>query len=154
MHHYKTHYDRNNAFLADNLNTVITSLKQSCYIKGSILEMGVNLLGPTLNHLQLIGNIRDLTFQSGLELARTLRRDSHPMLKAMAIGYRINYGSSREFSYNPDTLVKDENHTLRILALPSLASGLHGLGSVSPDKLKLAKPSENPNCDYPMIVAD
>lgn len=146
---YKTHYDRNNRFLAGNISTIVTTLRQACYLRGGVLD-ATSMLANNLPGLELLfGNIRDKTFQAAIELARTLPPESHPMLEKQANGlFTRQFKNVRFFESMPPSLASAETNARALLRGPLfLTSALPGLGSRSWSDLAANPPSANARCN-------
>lgn len=149
---YKTLYDKNNAFLASRISTVIGSLKDSCYIKGSLLPLGSRLMDQVSATAVVFGLVRDKTFQTGMTLARTLDRKEHPMLRETSEGrWEVEYADFKAFSETPRILRELETDALKLFANESFTWITKSFGGLRTSELRRITPSENPKCEYPRI---
>lgn len=75
---FKPTFDSFNVFLSDNLHTVAQVLLREKRIECRIFELAARAVGLTKAPKQLFKEIRDETFQHGLELSRTWPKGLHP----------------------------------------------------------------------------
>ena len=148
---YKELYDKNNAFLATNLPTVIDTLRSACYLAGNAIPAGARLaaLFPTG---EVFGNIRDQTFAAALTTARTIIPAEHPMITREGGLNVVQYGSFRAFKVNPQALRAAEANARGILAGDALTWLFKPFGSLSGRALEANKPSLSGSCDYPQLA--
>ncbi|MEY2987886.1 MAG: hypothetical protein RJB13_1407 [Pseudomonadota bacterium] len=76
---FKPTFDSFNVFLSDNLHTVAQVLLKEKRIECSIFELAARAVGLSKAPKQLFKEIRDKTFQLGLELSRTWPKGLHPL---------------------------------------------------------------------------
>lgn len=150
MKRYKNHYDRNNQFLAENLQTVITSLTQACYMKQiPVFSASARLLRGNPLLTQVFGSIRDRTFHGGLTLGQYAPPEQNPLLTRTEGGLWMRqferFATYRTF---PLPLAKVEGHARTTLGAPLVLTQLLAPagGSLGWDQLAADPPSLRPEC--------
>ncbi len=118
---FKPTFDSFNVFLSDNLHTVAQVLLKEKRIDCRIFEFVARAVGLTKAPEQIFKEIRDETFQLGLELSKTWPKGLHP-LTAGEQYWRVDkiFG---EFAKTPEALQalhEHGNNTLDVLKNPLL----------------------------------
>lgn len=148
---YKLLYDKNNAFLARNVVTVIETLKNACYLRKGLLTAGAPIVNELPINALLFGQLRDQTFATAIELASTIRRQNHPMLTLSKDGnWQIEYSSVRNFVETPAILFELESTARKTFSSDALGWLLKPLGGRDDSDLRRIRPSVNPSCRYPL----
>lgn len=147
---YKTLYDKNNGFLAKHISTVISTLKRACYVKTGLASAGAPFVNNLPINALVFGHLRDLTFESAIKLASSLKRQNHPMLRQTETGeWALEYSTYRGFSLAPTGLLELEAHARNTFANASWSWILKPLGGLDATDLSRLQPSQNPACLYP-----
>jgi hypothetical protein len=149
---YKSLYDKNNAFLARHVETVIKTLASACYIRKGLVTAGASVVNGLPINTLVFGQLRDQTFAAAIELASSIRRQNHPMLVRSEDGsWQIEYERVTNFRVTPTTLLELESSARKTLSSNALAWILKPLGGQTLSDLALIRPSINPACAYPRL---
>lgn len=143
LRRYKPDYDLNNRFLAKNISTVMSSLKDSCLLRGNLATIGAQFL----EHLPLqilFEQIRNATFEAALSAALTAEVDNHPMLSLVNGKFQAQYNEFSEWDLAPKQITDAEQYARTLFANSIIQSGLSRLGSMSWEELAEKQPSKNP----------
>lgn len=148
---YKSLYDKNNAFLARHVETVIDTLKDACYLRKGLVTAGAPIVNELPINALLFGQLRDQTFATAIELASTIRRQNHPMLTLSNEGiWQIEYTAVRNFVATPAILLELESTARKTFSNDALGWILKPLGGRDNSDLRRIRPSVNPSCRYPL----
>ena len=152
---YKSLYDKNNAFLARHIVTVIETLKDACYLRKGLVTAGAPIVNELPINALIFGQLRDQTFATAIELASTIRRHNHPMLTMSKDGtWQIEYAKVRDYVTTPAILLELEATARKTLSSDALGWVLKPLGGRDESDLRRIRPSVNPSCRYPSPIHD
>jgi hypothetical protein len=147
MQAYKQLYDKNNAFLAVNINRVLQTLKDGCLIQGDVIQAG-GYLASALGGLDtaLFASIRNDTFTAAMTTAANFDPSTHPMLAFEDGLYVAQYAQFATFTQMPAPLAATEARARGLLTSSAITWSFPLLGSQSWSQLAAAKPSLQPQC--------
>ena len=128
---YKDLYDKNNAFLAKHIETVLNSLTSGCYIKNDGLTTAAQI-AEKLNLAQPVFKlIRDKTFETAIYLADKVKKEEHPMLEVRESLSYIAYGNYKPWKVEPDKLKKLKFNTQFLFHPPGISVVTKALGALT-----------------------
>ncbi|NBX16264.1 MAG: hypothetical protein EBR09_02750 [Proteobacteria bacterium] len=114
---FKPVYDAFNVFLSNNLHTVADVLVRENRVGCNLFRPAAKFAEITGAPAAIFGNIRDKTFEFGLELSKTWPRGLHPFT-AGEPAWNVEK-TFAAFAKEPDALKGLQEHTLRSAALLS-----------------------------------
>ncbi|MES2745935.1 MAG: hypothetical protein V4655_10940 [Bdellovibrionota bacterium] len=114
---YKPTFDAFNAFLANNLATVGSALKDANLLSGDVLNFAAGLARVIPFRAIAFGKIRDDAFNNALLLVDTLAPEDHPMIRTDRSRTYLNYGH-----FNFDFVYPEKTRAVEASALFNIAN--------------------------------
>ncbi|RZA14754.1 MAG: hypothetical protein EOP10_27500, partial [Proteobacteria bacterium] len=114
---YKPSFDAFNAFLANNLTTVGSALKEAKLLSGDVLNFAAGLSRVIPFRALAFGKIRDDAFANALMLVDTLTPEDHPMIRTQRGRSYLNYGH-----FNFDFVYPEKTRAVEASALFNVAN--------------------------------
>lgn len=136
---YKKLYDKNNAFLAQSLTTVIDSLEKGCYVNSKTMNIASSLIEKLNLGEYVFKVIRDETFAIGLELATNMNPKLHPMLSKEGANnyYYVDFDKLAYWRVEPKSLREHKRNTSLLVHPPGFSFITRNLGGIEQSEFNL-----------------